>query len=123
MLRYFPTRLEFVSNQITALQRTQVPLGVMGGLALIWASLGILQRDQLGRQQRLARRASAQLPQTQARRVPDAGRRVRSAGVDAGRVQREPGGGRVVVRDGRRAVPVADGAAKLRRELGGDVRR
>src|SRR6185503_13963437 len=40
VLRYFPTRLEFVSNQITALQRTQVPLGVMGGLALIWASLG-----------------------------------------------------------------------------------
>jgi uncharacterized BrkB/YihY/UPF0761 family membrane protein len=40
VLRYFPTRLEFVSNQIGALQRTQVPLGVMGGLALIWASLG-----------------------------------------------------------------------------------
>ncbi len=40
VLRYFPTRLEFVSSQITALQRTQVPLGVMGGLALIWASLG-----------------------------------------------------------------------------------
>jgi len=40
VLRYFPTRLEFVSTQITALQRTQVPLGVMGGLALIWAALG-----------------------------------------------------------------------------------
>ena len=40
VLRYFPTRLEFVSSQITALQRSQVPLGVMGGLALIWASLG-----------------------------------------------------------------------------------
>ncbi len=40
VLRYFPTRLEFVSAQITALQRTQVPLGLMGGLALIWASLG-----------------------------------------------------------------------------------
>jgi membrane protein len=40
VLTYFPTRLEFVSTQITALQRTQVPLGVMGGLALIWAALG-----------------------------------------------------------------------------------
>ena len=39
-LRYFPTRLEFISTQITALQRTQVPLGVVGGVALIWASLG-----------------------------------------------------------------------------------
>lgn len=40
VLRYFPTRLEFVSTQLTALQRTQVPLGVVGGLALIWAALG-----------------------------------------------------------------------------------
>ena len=38
VLTYFPTRLEFVSTQMTALQRTQVPLGVMGGLALIWAA-------------------------------------------------------------------------------------
>ncbi len=40
VLRYFPTRLEFVSSQLMALQRTQVPLGVVGGLALIWAALG-----------------------------------------------------------------------------------
>lgn len=40
VLRYFPTRLEFVSTQLAALQRTQVPLGVFGGLALIWAALG-----------------------------------------------------------------------------------
>jgi membrane protein len=40
VLRYFPTRLEFVSSQLAALQRTQVPLGVVGGLALVWASLG-----------------------------------------------------------------------------------
>ena len=40
VLRYFPTRLEFVSTQMTALQRTQVPLGVVGGLALVWAALG-----------------------------------------------------------------------------------
>lgn len=40
VLRYFPTRLEFVSTQLTALQRTQVPLGVVGGIALIWAALG-----------------------------------------------------------------------------------
>ena len=40
VLQYFPAKLEFVSDQITALQRTQVPLGVVGGIALIWASLG-----------------------------------------------------------------------------------
>ena len=40
VLRYFPTRLEFVSTQMSALQRTQVPLGLFGGLALIWAALG-----------------------------------------------------------------------------------
>jgi membrane protein len=40
VLRYFPTRLEFVTSQLMALQRTQVPLGVVGGLALVWAALG-----------------------------------------------------------------------------------
>lgn len=40
VLRYFPTRLEFVSAQLAALERSQVPLGVVGGLALVWASLG-----------------------------------------------------------------------------------
>ena len=77
-----------------ALQRTQVPLGVMGGLALIWASLGFFSAITSAVNQRLARRAAAQLPETQARRLPDAGRSVRPAGVDAGGVQRQPGGGR-----------------------------
>jgi membrane protein len=40
ILRYFPTRLDFVAAQLQALQRTRVPLGVVGGLALIWAALG-----------------------------------------------------------------------------------
>jgi membrane protein len=40
VLRYFPARFDFVTSQIEALQRTRVPLGVVGGLALIWASLG-----------------------------------------------------------------------------------
>jgi membrane protein len=40
VLRYFPTRLEFVSTQLSALQRTEVPLGLFGGLALVWAALG-----------------------------------------------------------------------------------
>ena len=40
VLRYFPTRLDFVASQLEALQRTRVPLGVVGGLALIWAALG-----------------------------------------------------------------------------------
>src|SRR5262245_23818651 len=40
VLRYFPTRLDFVASQLEALQRTRVPLGVVGALALIWAALG-----------------------------------------------------------------------------------
>jgi membrane protein len=40
VLRYFPTRLDFVARQLEALQRTQVPLGLFGGVALIWAALG-----------------------------------------------------------------------------------
>jgi membrane protein len=40
VLRYFPARLDFVASQLQALQRTRVPLGVVGGLALIWAALG-----------------------------------------------------------------------------------
>jgi membrane protein len=40
VLHYFPTRLDFVARQLEALQRTRVPLGLFGGFALIWASLG-----------------------------------------------------------------------------------
>ena len=40
VLRYFPTRLDFVARQLEALQHTRVPLGLFGGFALIWASLG-----------------------------------------------------------------------------------
>jgi membrane protein len=40
VLHYFPTRLDFVARQLEALQRTRVSLGLFGGFALIWASLG-----------------------------------------------------------------------------------
>ncbi len=40
VLQYFPAKLQFVSDQFAALQRTQVPLSVVGGIALVWASLG-----------------------------------------------------------------------------------
>jgi membrane protein len=41
VFRYFPARLDFVSKQLEAFTETRVPLGVAGGLALIWASLGV----------------------------------------------------------------------------------
>jgi len=41
VFRYFPTRLDFVSKQLQALSENHVQLGVAGGLALIWASLGV----------------------------------------------------------------------------------
>jgi membrane protein len=41
VFRYFPTKLDFVNTQLRALSETSVRLGVAGGLALIWASLGV----------------------------------------------------------------------------------
>ena len=41
VFRYFPTQLDFVDNQLLAFRETRVELGVAGGLALIWASLGV----------------------------------------------------------------------------------
>jgi membrane protein len=41
VFRYFPTQLDFVSKQLDALRQTSVQVGVAGGLALIWASLGV----------------------------------------------------------------------------------
>jgi membrane protein len=41
VFRYFPTQLDFVSTQLDAFRRTRVPVGVAGGLGLIWASLGV----------------------------------------------------------------------------------
>ena len=41
VFRYFPTKIEFVSSQLDAFRQTRVQVGLAGGLALIWASLGV----------------------------------------------------------------------------------
>ena len=41
VFRYFPTQLDFVGQQLEAMNRTSVQLGVAGALALLWASLGV----------------------------------------------------------------------------------
>jgi membrane protein len=41
ILKYFPTRFEFVTTQIDMFRQTRVQMGIGGGLALIWASLGV----------------------------------------------------------------------------------
>lgn len=41
VFRYFPTRLDFVTTQLDALRQTRVQVGLVGGVALIWASLGV----------------------------------------------------------------------------------
>jgi membrane protein len=41
VFRYFPTHLDFVDKQLRALSQTSLQLGVAGGLALVWASLGV----------------------------------------------------------------------------------
>ena len=38
---YFPTQFDFVYTQLDAFRETRLQLGVAGGLALIWASLGV----------------------------------------------------------------------------------
>jgi membrane protein len=40
VFRYFPTQLDFITSQLDAFRATRVRVGVAGGLALIWASLG-----------------------------------------------------------------------------------
>jgi membrane protein len=41
VFRYFPTQLDFVTSQLDAFRGQRVQLGVAGGLALIWGSLGV----------------------------------------------------------------------------------
>ena len=41
VFRYFPTQFDFVNSQLTALQQASLRVGVAGGFALIWASLGV----------------------------------------------------------------------------------
>jgi membrane protein len=41
VFRYFPTKLDFVTTQLDAFRETRLQVGVAGGLALVWASLGV----------------------------------------------------------------------------------
>jgi membrane protein len=41
VFRYFPTHLDFVASQLDAFRQTRLQVGVAGGLALIWSSLGV----------------------------------------------------------------------------------
>jgi membrane protein len=41
VFRYFPTQLDFVTQQLDAFRQTRAQLSVAGGLGLIWASLGV----------------------------------------------------------------------------------
>ena len=41
VFRYFPTQFDFVNTQLDAFRRARIPVGVAGGLALVWASLGV----------------------------------------------------------------------------------
>ena len=40
VFRYFPTRLDFLTDQLDAFRAERLRIGVAGGLALVWASLG-----------------------------------------------------------------------------------
>lgn len=41
VFRYFPTQIDFITTQLDALRQAHVRVGVAGGAALIWASLGV----------------------------------------------------------------------------------
>ena len=40
VFRYFPTRLDFMTDQLDAFRAERLRIGLAGGLALVWASLG-----------------------------------------------------------------------------------
>jgi membrane protein len=40
VFRYFPTRLDFMTDQLDAFRADRIRIGVAGGLGLVWASLG-----------------------------------------------------------------------------------
>ena len=40
IFRYFPTRLDFMTDQLDAFRADSIRIGVAGGLGLVWASLG-----------------------------------------------------------------------------------
>ena len=41
VLRYFPRQFEFVTDQLVAMQQSQLRLGVAGSILLIWAAMGV----------------------------------------------------------------------------------
>jgi len=41
VLTYFPRQFDFIITQLDAFRQTPIRLGVGGGLALVWASLGV----------------------------------------------------------------------------------
>jgi membrane protein len=41
VLRHFPTQLEFATAQLDMFRQTRVKIGIGGGVALVWASLGV----------------------------------------------------------------------------------
>ena len=41
VLRYFPTKFEFVSAQLESMQQASVRLGVAGSVLMIWAAMGV----------------------------------------------------------------------------------
>jgi membrane protein len=41
VFRYFPTRIDFLTNQLDAFRSERLQIGLAGGAALIWASLGV----------------------------------------------------------------------------------
>jgi membrane protein len=40
VLRYFPTRIDFMTDQLDAFRADRVRIGLVGGIGLVWASLG-----------------------------------------------------------------------------------
>jgi membrane protein len=41
ILKYFPTRFDFLSHQIDAFRRTRIQLGVGGSALLVWGAMGV----------------------------------------------------------------------------------
>ena len=101
ILRYFPTRFEFVSRQLDALSQTPLRFGVAGGIALVWAAHSVFSAVTTA----VNYAWKVERPRSYVKHklfVPDACRRVRDPAGGARAGQRHRDRARRLVRDGRR---------------------
>ena len=120
IFRYFPTRLDFMTDQLDAFRAERLRIGVAGGLG---ARVGITRLLRCGhecRERGLGRREAAQLLEASTGVVPDAGRGEYGDGRGAAVRQLSAGRRDVAPRATDRQRPVVRATADIRVQVSGD---